>query len=367
MAKIEIREDLIGDRYGNLAVGPDLVYSFETQKGLPVDAGNPLLRDLSPFAMRLIVPELVGVSSGVDVNLLGRANQSTEEFETAAKSVRDLFGSATVGGVSNGGVEGALQQIVSAGQVVSSSTTTTERVVLTDANTAADIALQVERILNAPTLTLFVNPSEMTKTFGAVQQYSNRGRNGYLFERWGEAQVTLSFSGSTGVFMAAANPQNAIPGATSTDSPSGVQFASKRDSAAFQNFTALYQFYRNNGYLYDTIGGSEAHLMIGAVAIDYDQFTYVGHIESFDYSYQEASPHRIEWSMEFVVGIMYDNAETPVVVQPMVAPQPNPSYPGRPGPAFTARPDASFGGGWFETTGPSALEQASTPLSLLVP
>ena len=64
--------------------------------------------------------------------------------------------------------------------------------------------------------------------------------------------------------------------------------------------------------------------MIGSVAIDYDQMTYIGHIDSFEYSYNEAMPHRIEWSMEFVVDRTYDHAEEPVVVTPQSTPNPGP-------------------------------------------
>ena len=148
-----------------------------------------------------------------------------------------------------------------------------------------------------------------------------------------EGQVTLSISGSTGAFCAGNNSATAniirstsagITGLTNSenDVASGVQFASKRDSAAFQQLMSLFHTYLNNGYIYDTVGGSEAHLMVGAVAIDYDQMTYVGNINSFSYSYAEGTPHRIEWSMEFTVGRMYDHAEEPVVVTPQSTPNP---------------------------------------------
>ena len=70
------------------------------------------------------------------------------------------------------------------------------------------------------------------------------------------------------------------------------------------------------------MGKSEAHLAIGAVAIDYDQMTYVGNIDSFEYTYSAEMQHRIEWSMEFTVGRMYDHAEEPVVVAPQSTPTP---------------------------------------------
>ena len=316
MAIASLREDLIADRYATLPVGPGLVYSFETQAGIPVDAGNPLTRDLSPFTIRIVVPDLVAENTGIDVNLIGRGGQSTDEFNTAANAVRSSFGISTITGGT--GALSQLERIVSAGQIVSGATNT-ERAVFTDALTAADVARQVEILLNTPPLTLFVNPANMSVSYSTVQQFSNRTRWGFMFERWGEGQPAISFSGSTGAFMAGANPATAIPGQAETGSASGTQFASKRDSAAFQNFTSLFHFYRNNGYIFNTIEGSEAHHMVGGLAIDYDQFTYFGHIERFSYSYQEGSPHRIEWSMEFTVSFMYDHAERTTVVQPMRA------------------------------------------------
>jgi len=372
MARIELREDLIASRYDGLAMGPAIAYSFETQVGLPVDGGNPLLRELSPFTLRIIPPSIMSEEGlGVDVNLIGYASQSTEQFEDAARAVRSLFGTTNVLGTVGGNRINTLNQIVAAGQIVSSATSITERAVLVDAVTAADIARQVEMMLSIPPLTMLVNPNSFTLTYGVVQQYSNRGRYGYLFERWGETQLAISISGSTGGFIAAANPTGAFPGVQETTTPSGLQFAAKRDSAAFQNFISLFQFYRNNGLIYDTITKNIGGLMVGAIAIDYDQFTYVGHFESFDYSYQEGMQHRLEWSAEFIVDVLYDHANAALVVQPLVAPQPNPSYPsGYSRPTQAGRPDALTGamgdatGGTLQVTG--AEQYAQPPLDLLI-
>lgn len=363
-----ISPSLIASRYSGLVTGPRQVYSFETQAGVPVDAGNQLLRDLSPFTIRMVVPSLLNQEpAGVDVGLIGRANVSQQDNQAAADAVRSLFGVSSVSGSDSTQVLATLQQIISAGQIMSSATSTTERAVLVDATTAADIAYQVEKMLQTPPLTLLVNPNQFNRTYNSVQQYANRTRKGFIFERWGEAQVSISFSGSTGVFIAGANPINALgPDTTETTSVSGVQTASMRDSAAFQNFISLYQFYRSNGYIYDTVGKTEAHLMVGALAIDYDQFTYVGHIESFDYAHSDQSPHRIEWNMEFIVDQMFDVAQSPIVVKPHIAPQPNPAYPSRPAQSFITRPDALSGG--FVNQSVSGIEQFSTaPLDLFVP
>ena len=364
MARIELREDLIASRYDGMTNGPRLAYSFETQQGYPVDSTNPLLRDLSPFTLRVVPPSFVGEEFGVSVNTIGRANQSTADTLNAANAVRAAFGVNSVSGSESAAIQLAgFQQIVAAGQIVSGATTETERSVLVDATTAADIVYQVERMLQTPPLTLLINPREMSISYTALQNFSERTRKGFIFQRWGEGQPAISFSGSTGGFIAAADPATAGGNTEETTTPSGVQYASKRNSAAFQNLVALYQFYRNNGYIYDTVGGSEAHLMIGAIAIDYDQWTYVGHIESFEFGYTGDLQHRIEWSMEFIVDRILDAADAPVSVLPMTSPQPNPSYPSRSAQSFTTRPDARSRGGAIQILGEPAIGQ--TPLALL--
>jgi hypothetical protein len=330
-----------------------------------------MLRELSPFTLRLIVPSLVEAEADVDVNLIGRAGQE-EQFKAQAEAVRSLFGISGISGSQQGEALAVLQRIVSAGTIITGASTTTERTVLADATTAADIAFQVERMLQTSPLTLLVNPNSMNVNYGVIQQYSNRTRFGFIFERWGETQPTISFSGSTGAFIAAANPALAFPGVTETKSPSGLQFASKRDSAAFQNFVALYHFYRNNGYIFDTVGRTEAPLMVGAIAIDYDQWTYIGHIESFEYTYDQNMQHRLEWSMEFAVDEMIDTAQSPIFVQPLVAPQPNPSWPARSAQSFMGRPDGLTGGNLSQGASffgsVSGTEQfAETPLDVLLP
>jgi len=379
MAKLGIRDDLIAGRYDGLPSGPSMVYSFETQEGIPVDSTNPLLRELSPFTLRIVPPTLVESPTTINVNLIGRANQEASDRDAATQAVRSLFGVNSVSGSDQARLA-TLQRIVSAGQIVSGASSLTERAVLTDTTTAADIAYQVEKMLQTPPLTLLINPSEMSTSYSTIQNYGDRGREGFIFERWGEGQPTVSFSGSTGAFISGAAAGSGQGGRTQASaSISGLQAASRRDSAAWQNFMALYQFYRNNGYIYDTIGGSEAHLAVGAIAIDYDQFTYVGHMESFDFTYDEAEPHRVLWSMEFIVDLMYDVASSPVAVQPHRSPQPNPSWPARAAQSFISRPDGLTGGSVLDRavsrasdTGPligvSGTDQfAQTPFDLLLP
>lgn len=329
-------EQYIASRYDGLAVGPKLTYTYETQTSVPYDGTNKLARLLSPFTLRLVVPEALVEAAGVsatDVNLLGRASKASSDLTSKANAIRSSIGIPQVTGTNSASSNlTSLQATLSSGQALQTTLGTTERAVITDLVTVADIQYQVEKMLQTPPLTLFVNPNTLSINRSSVQQFSNRTRYGKVFERWGQAQVTLSISGSTGAF-AAGNPtatagvvqsSAGFAGITNSENevPTGVQFASKRDSAAFQQLMSLFHIYQNNGYIYDTVGRSEAHLFVGSVAIDYDQMTYIGNIDSFEYGYNEENPHRIEWSMEFTVSRMYDLAEEPVVVTPQSTPTP---------------------------------------------
>ena len=362
-----IRPDLVANRYAGLPAGNTLTYLFEDQAGIPVDGGKQLLRQLSPFRIKILPPDLVSTKTSVDVNLLGRANADQKVQEQTANEVRALFGIQTVSGNQTSVALSTLQRIVSAGQIVSGSSDT-ERAVFTDALTAADISYQVELILSIPALTLLVNPKEMSVTYPVVQQYQNRAREGFIFERWGEGQPTISFSGTTGGFIVGENPVGTFPNQTQTSVPTGIQWASRRESAAFQNFVALYQFYRNNGHIFDLARGSRIHHMVGALSISYDQRTYVGHITSFSYSYDQEMPNRLEWSMEFTADRIYDEAQNSSVVLPLKSPAPNPSYPSStsritptssgPSPEYTA-------GGFINVSGVD--QYSETPLDVFLP
>ena len=179
---------------------------------------------------------------------------------------------------------------------------------LTDLTVATQLSDQLDSILNAPPLHLLINPESLSISYSKIQQFQERSRFGYIFQAWGEQQPVISFSGRIGAYYSKG---------------SGVQFATKRDSAAFQNLMALFNYYKNNGYLYDTISNSEAHLHVGLVAIDYDQFTYFGNFNSFGWGYEEAyHGGGISFEMEFNVVQMFDNTgpNDNLMVNPMDSP-----------------------------------------------
>jgi hypothetical protein len=387
-------------RYDGIGVGPQYQFSFETQAGIPIDGGNKQLRDMSPFQLRLVPPDaLVSAAAKLErgddaLDLHSSAGTGTGAEaatirEDQAKAV-DLINAAALGAdqntlaselstalsrVSTIGTDAATLESFIASGAFSASQGGNHAVTLADAFMAAAIGLQLQRILSAPTLTLLVNPNSMAINYGNIQSHASKTRYGFIFERWGEEQPTISFSGTTGAFIAGASD---APGTLSTlaqvsgetETPSGVQWASKRDSAAFQNLMSLIHFYKSNGYIYDTVGVSEAHLFIGAVAIDYDQCTYVGHIESFSWGYSADKPHNIDWTMDFTVDRMFDNAQLTVAVLPQAGPTESPqgflnTGGGTPG-GTIGDALAGLGSSFDQATDPNS-EFGVIPFELLVP
>lgn len=354
------------NRYEGIAVGSRFAYLFETQAGIPVDGTNERLRDLSPFNIRLVPPDALLSAAArndptlVEIDLieaaaLGSDTGRVSNVVATALSTVSVLGQAQVP---------FLEAFVASGRFFTGRDGGSEFVsTMADAFTAADIALQLRRLLDVPPLTLLVNPSEMSTQFTKLQSYQTRTRYGYVYEQWGEDQPTISFSGSTAGFVAGAVDASSPYGAQQTGTASsvtGYQEAARRDSAAWQNFQSLYHFYRSNGYIYDTIGRSEAHLFIGSLAIDYDQWTYVGHIESFSYRFDASSPHRVSFDMEFRVAERHDRARASATVSPLrgaTQSGPHPVGAGR------SSQGADLGGG-LGSVRASEVEQSQAPIDL---
>jgi len=177
---------------------------------------------------------------------------------------------------------------------------------------------QLIALASTPPLTLLINPQSLTVTYTKKQSYQDRTRTNYLFQSWGEDQPKLSVQGRIGAFVAgsvAASVDASGQRVLSTEAASGVQFATKRDSGAFQNLMNLMTVYRNNAYIYDLVGRSEAHWWIGSIQIEYDQYIYQGQFDSFTYSYSDdRQGGGLEFGFEFTVSAMYDTCQDVSVV-----------------------------------------------------
>lgn len=196
-----------------------------------------------------------------------------------------------------------------------------------DRQIAADIVNQLQEILNVPPLTLLINPTSMNITRPKLLQFSQRTRQGFVFQAWGEEQPVMSISGKIGAFIAGANPLVGVlqPGEP-TPSATGAQFASKRDSASYQNLMALLSIYKNNGYIHDTINNTNAHHFVGSISIEYDQRVFVGNFNSFNWGYQDDQPNGgLTFEIEFGISQEFDNHRAVDNLLPLKAPTQSPS------------------------------------------
>ena len=174
---------------------------------------------------------------------------------------------------------------------------------------AVDLASQLIEMMNTPPLVLLINPSTFVVNYEKIQQYTQRTRNGYVFQSWGENQPSISFTGMIGAFVAGSLGQKVA---------GGVQFASKRDSASYQNLMNLLTLFRNNGSIYDNLSGVSAPYFVGSVAIEYDQMVYVGNFNSFSWSYEaEKQNGGIQFDIDFTVTQMFDNHEATENIMPL--------------------------------------------------
>jgi len=76
------------NRYDGVGVGPRLEYSFESQPGIPIDGTNALLRQLSPFTIRILPPDALlqaaaAYAGTTSVDLITAAAQGADRNSVA--------------------------------------------------------------------------------------------------------------------------------------------------------------------------------------------------------------------------------------------------------------------------------------------
>jgi hypothetical protein len=321
--------------YRGMQVGPNLKIDYEQNTTVPINATKPMLRQLSPFIVQLEPPLVYGEDGGFLNQQKANGIWSPDAISAASAPLNNDGYTASRVALNASGLSnlkynvGSVGEFItqnSSGGVSSNITSTGEKTdnqgnkigrlgepAIADMYAAVDIAWQLSVSLNTPPLVMLINPSSLTINYTKVQQFSDRSRYGYIFQAWGEEQVKLSITAKCGGFVSGQR---------------GYQFSSKRDSAAWQNWMNMYHFYRNNGYIYDTIGRSFANHFVGALSIRYDNWIYYGHMESFTYAYDENTQQGgMEFSIEFVASSMVDLAQQVFTVLPMKSPIPSLSDP----------------------------------------
>lgn len=345
-----LRDVPAAERYGQLEIGTRMNRTYEVQAGAAIDGAKADLRVYSPFTLEMVPPLAFGSSSRLtdgkkpkrNVGIYDAATQSNNQFYRYLlnRQVR----TARTQRLSGNNPRQRLDEFVAAGKrhikqspdgtVYAEGTSSFQDPMISDVMVAADIAVQIDTIFNTPPLVLLINPNNMSIQFNRLHQFTERTRYGYIYQVWGEDQPRLSISGTTGAWISGAAPNDIQRAAVAANnrgqnsSVSGVQWASKQDSASWQNLMSLFGFYMNNGYIFDTVGKSYAHHFVGAIAIKYDHWVYIGNINNFNFGYEEAKQYGgMAFNFDFTVTQMFDTSSPVTQVRQMRAPTASPSDP----------------------------------------
>lgn len=138
-----------------------------------------------------------------------------------------------------------------------------------------------------PPLFMYVNPSSKSTSYDHIVSDGSKTRDGYTIEFWGQQLETLTLSGTVGAFYVHQEGRGG-----------GLAVNTRRGSYAYQQLMALYQMYRNNGYIYNRDGRIS---LVGAVAIYYDGTIYTGSFNSFNITHSESKPFTLDYSFTFTV------------------------------------------------------------------
>lgn len=286
-------------------------WSVEDQQNPPMDASNKNVRHLSPFTISLLPPKEMAAATASDPyswtglgslsskakELMDQANPTaTSSFwnpgqdskSAADRAAADTGFRAIISNlemmVYNGQISAATEGTLSQGLNISETTP-----LFGQAN-VADIYMQLIQMMRTPPLILLINPTSMNVTYAKIQAFQERTRYGYIYQAWGEQLPTINFSGRIGAYYGGESTTALTGGeGDATTHPSGVQEACRRVSPAYQNLMSLFMLYKNNGYIRDIVGGSQANWMIGMVEIAYDGVRYIGQFDKLEWTFEESN------------------------------------------------------------------------------
>jgi len=310
-----------------LNVGPEMAIEMESISTDQVDNSDSMLRNLSPFVIQVEPPASFqayasnpAYANGPSIGLYDRANGTSKSYQKARDALFEsdpLNGAASTQTTMNPEdylVSISETETLAVGEQVGSPDPNADLPVqgqslLPDLLTVMDMKLQIANIMKIPPLVLLINPTSFQIQYTKIQQYQDRSRYGYILHTWGEDQAKISFTAKCGAFISGGR---------------GVHVASRNDSKAWQNMQNLMRFYKNNGYIYDTIGKSNAHLHVGALSIRYDGFIYYGSMESFAFEFNEDNElGGMEFNIEFTANGIMDTTSDTNMVYPMRSPLPS--------------------------------------------
>ena len=324
---------------------------IDVQPGVPMDGSNQAGRTYSPFLIRVVLPSILGNngndtltntpptrtpagstvrSDNRDATSYAQGQSSAQQSPSGQTAYKSMVASG--GGLpgltlaSELTLEDAYNQamfnqvfgppVANAATPASNSRNNAVVPAWTNDITALSLAVQLKQLSTLPPLLLLINPTSMQTSYTKVAQHQNRRRKGFIYEAWGEEMAKISFTFKIGAYIAGLANSSQL-GSVVT----GVQRASREDSAAGQQLQNLLAMYQGGTYLQDTLTNTRAFPMVGNLAIEYDQNVYVGHMENFNFTEDEQHQNGgLEITIEFTANKVFDLADSPSSIVPMQAP-----------------------------------------------
>lgn len=148
-------------------------------------------------------------------------------------------------------------------------------------NIVEDLSLSSAGVFLDP-LYMQYNPQNWTHNFKKIVTRTQT-LGAYIEEYWGDELDSISASSTTGGFITELHGYNTF---------------FRTESKPYQKFQDLLDIYKNNGNVYNTRG---AVVKKGAVLMYYDEGSYVGFFENFNYSEDALNPFRFTFDFTFKI------------------------------------------------------------------
>jgi len=249
------------------------------ERAYPVDTTNESLREYSPFVLSLNAPDMNFGNQG--------RSYSVTPFSNPLKKTDTRYNSSTRYGQDFSFISAiptrAPRPIRAEGDP---SVVQSKGPGFISRDMIIDHARQGTYLQSLPPIVFMINPTSITREYSHIQAYQEQSKYGFIFQRWGEDLQKISVNCTIGAFLSMKNRQAGV-----LDGPSGLQYASKLDSASWRQLQILFMSYKNSGAIHDRLGRSRAYYGVGTHTIHYDGQEWTGRLTSFSYGNSEDKPH----------------------------------------------------------------------------
>lgn len=285
--------------YLSLPTGESILFfPDDDNRAYPVDTTRETLREYSPFILSINAPEMSFGNSGSSYSVRPFSNplkKTDTRYSATSKLSQDFFFFSAIPTRAPRPIRAEGNPSVVPGKTPGF--LTRDQIV--------DTARQGTYLQSIPPIVFMINPTSMSREYSHIQAYQEQSRYGFIFQRWGEELVKLSVTCKIGAFLSMKNREGGeiLPG------PSGLQYASRLDSAAWRQLQILLMAYKNAGAIHDRLGRTRAFHGVGNHTIHFDGQEWTGRITSFSYSNSEENPHggtEVSFEMTVFKHTMYD-------------------------------------------------------------